>query len=86
MIVDCMNGCNSQCMNGCNGQCPWEIYAMVEDTKSWAASKKCFFVWCNREKNRVAHWLASNSLCFSSGCIPPDLASLVTFHMRSLSH
>lgn len=50
---------------------------MVEDIKASAKGKKWSFDLCCREKNRVAHCLASNCLNRRSvlclGCIPLDL-------------
>ncbi|KAI8553497.1 hypothetical protein RHMOL_Rhmol05G0020300 [Rhododendron molle] len=50
---------------------------MVEEIKSWAASRQCSFTWCNREKNRAACWIATNclnrKLLSFMGCIPPEL-------------
>lgn len=79
--------CESDCkllidyLNSSSAICPWEIYAIVEDIKAWASSRNWSFVWCCREKNRAAQWLASNSLSrripFHTGCIPPGLAILL---------
>lgn len=35
---------------------------MVEDVEVWADSRRWMFVWCCREKNKAAHWLASSCL------------------------
>lgn len=75
------------CINNSPEQCPWENAAVVEDIKTWAASEQWSFVWCNREKNRAAHWVAtsclSRSLFTSMGCIPPDLELIVAKEVPS---
>ncbi|KAI8550978.1 hypothetical protein RHMOL_Rhmol06G0148700 [Rhododendron molle] len=69
------------CLNSSSAQCPWEIYAIVEDIKGWAAARNWSFVWCCRNSNTVAHWLASSCLDrniqFFPGCIPPGLRNLL---------
>lgn len=61
--------------------------AMVEDIKSWAASRQWSFAWCNREKNRASHWIATNCLSRKllsfTGCIPPELDLILTKEVPS---
>lgn len=62
-------------------QGPWEISAIIEDVKYWAAQKNWTFSWTCREKNKAAHWLAKSSVqsivINLSGCIPIGLLNLV---------
>ncbi|KAI8561723.1 hypothetical protein RHMOL_Rhmol04G0363100 [Rhododendron molle] len=71
------------CINDSKRPCPWEISSVVEDIKAWAQSRRWSFIWCNREKNQVAHWLASSclgrNLLSLTGCIPPGLLPLLAF-------
>lgn len=58
--LDCLELIN--CFKDPKSLCPWEI-------RNWV------FLWCCREKNKVAHWLASTSLrrnfVFQLVCILP---------------
>ncbi|KAI8528203.1 hypothetical protein RHMOL_Rhmol12G0132300 [Rhododendron molle] len=76
---DCLELIN--CFKDSNSSGPWEIRTIVEDIKEWANSRNWSFVWCYRENNKVAHWLAANCLSrnciFSSDCIPPTLQFLL---------
>lgn len=63
-------------------ECPWAISAIVEDIKSWAKNREWIFKWCRRATNSAAHWIATNSKsrslhCFT-GCIPPDLETILS--------
>ncbi|KAI8524398.1 hypothetical protein RHMOL_Rhmol13G0147200 [Rhododendron molle] len=77
-------------INDGNRLCAWEIYSVVEDIKVWAQSRRWSFVWCNRKKNIVAHWLASSclnrSLVSLTGCIPPGLSPLLANDVYRLYH
>ncbi|KAI8533427.1 hypothetical protein RHMOL_Rhmol10G0009100 [Rhododendron molle] len=50
------------CLTKNNYQCPLEITVLVDDIKCWACQKEWSFSWVHRDQNRVAHWLATNSL------------------------
>lgn len=75
-------------INYSNRPCAWEICSVVEDIKAWAQSRRWSFVWCNREKNIVAHWLASSRLSRSvvslTGCILPSLSPLLANDVNRL--
>lgn len=70
-----------KCVSEANYQGPWEIRALVEDIKIWTPGRKWNFVWCCREKNKIAHWLASScysrQILINSGCIPPNLLAVI---------
>lgn len=69
------------CLTKKNYQCPSEIAVLVDDMKCWAAQKEWSFSWVYRDQNRVAHWLATNSLArnfvLNLGCILPGMEGLL---------
>lgn len=69
------------CLSREDYKCPWEIEVVIADVKRWAAQREWSFSWVNREKNRVAHWLASQHLArnfvYSPSCILPDMEILL---------
>lgn len=69
------------CLHSGNSAGPWEIRAVIDDLKFWSSSFKWSFVWCNREKNKAAHWLATKCLqktiLVNTGCLPPDFEEIL---------
>ncbi|KAI8541480.1 hypothetical protein RHMOL_Rhmol08G0064300 [Rhododendron molle] len=69
------------CFNKPKVKCPWEIATVVADIEGWAKSRNWSFSWRSRASDKVAHWIASwcidRKILFHTGCIPPELHSIL---------
>ncbi|KAI8536230.1 hypothetical protein RHMOL_Rhmol10G0240200 [Rhododendron molle] len=69
------------CLTKKNYQCPSKITVLVNDIKCWASQKEWSFSWVHSDQNRVAHWLATNSIArnfvLNPGCIMSGLEGLL---------
>lgn len=76
-----------RCIQCGSCDCDWEIYAIVKDILELSSSKEWSFVWCPRNNNRVAHWLAqsvgSRTPNFMYSDIPSGLFSVISSDVRN---
>ncbi|KAI8572085.1 hypothetical protein RHMOL_Rhmol01G0171300 [Rhododendron molle] len=83
---DCLTLIN--CFKDDKSACPWEIKTIVDDIKIGAQLRKWSFIWCNMEKNRVAHGLvkfcSGMNFFFQTGCIPLDMVVLIADDVKRL--